>query len=83
MVRTDSWKLGQYGDGDGELYDMTNDPTELRNLYHLPEYREIRAELITRLANEAISGYGLRSQLNRCPPDEERARAFEEIAATS
>jgi arylsulfatase len=83
MVRTDGWKLGQYGDGDGELYDMVNDPTELRNLYHEPAYREIRAELMARLATEAVSGYGVRSQLNRCPPDEERARAFEEIAATS
>ena len=34
-------------------------------------------------ATEAMNGYGVRSRLNRCPPDEERARAFEEIAARS
>lgn len=83
MVRTDRWKLTRYGDGDGELYDLKADPTELRNLYHSTEHGAVRAELIERLAAESLAGHAFRSRLNRCPPDPDRARAFAEIGAGS
>ncbi len=39
-----------YPDGFGELYDLANDPWEMRNLYFTPEYqdvaRELRADLL-------------------------------------
>ena len=54
-VRTDEWKYIRYPDGQGgdqyipELYDMKNDPLEMKNLAQKPEYadqcKELRAEL--------------------------------------
>jgi arylsulfatase len=35
---TDQWKLCLYENGDGELYDLVNDPHERNNLYGNPEY---------------------------------------------
>ena len=32
MVRTRKWKLSYYANGEGELYDMEDDPWELENL---------------------------------------------------
>ena len=37
---------------DGELYDLEKDPYELDNLYHLPEHRDLRDELLVRLLKE-------------------------------
>ena len=34
-----------------ELYDLTNDPTELNNVYDDPSYAEVREELKQRLAD--------------------------------
>ncbi|MCC6173958.1 MAG: sulfatase-like hydrolase/transferase [Chloroflexi bacterium] len=81
MVRTDRWKLTRYGDGDGELYDLETDPNELHNLHHDPTHAAERAAMIERLASRAIADQAVRSRLNRCPPDPDRARAFEEIRA--
>lgn len=33
--------------GEGELYDLLTDPHEFINLYHLPEYAEVKAELMS------------------------------------
>ena len=33
MVRTRRWKLNYYPGNGGELYDLSNDPGETRNLY--------------------------------------------------
>ncbi len=44
-LRTDRWKLCVYTNGEGELYDMREDPGEISNLYGRPEYREIEQEL--------------------------------------
>jgi arylsulfatase len=79
MVRTDRWKLARYGDGDGELYDLDDDPEELRNLYGESAHAATRAELLDLLVDETLATNGLRAELNRCPPDPDRARAFEEI----
>ena len=47
MIRTHDWKLVHYLDQDwGELYDLRNDPGELRNLWADDTYREIRSALL-------------------------------------
>lgn len=49
MVRTDRWKLVRYGGGEGELYDLRNDPNEDINLYADPAREKVAAELKDRL----------------------------------
>jgi arylsulfatase len=52
MVRTDLYKLVSYhGDSIGELYDLTKDPTETRNLWKDSTYIEVKLELMERLCN--------------------------------
>jgi len=49
MYRDDRYKLVVYhGHGLGELYDMENDPGEFKNLWDLPEYSELRFDLLWR-----------------------------------
>ncbi len=45
VVAADGWKLNLYGQGQGELYDLRNDPHELENLYHRSEHAGRIAEL--------------------------------------
>jgi hypothetical protein len=33
----------------GELFDLANDPNELQNLWHRPEYKQVKLELIQEL----------------------------------
>ena len=41
------YKIAVYHDaGEGELYDLDNDPQELDDLWHRPEFRKVRDELI-------------------------------------
>lgn len=55
MMRTHDWKLVHYLDQEwGELYDLNNDPAELRNLWTDNAYRDIRNSLITNLLNWRI-----------------------------
>ncbi len=49
MVRTDRWKLVRYAGGEGELYDMRDDPDEQRNLFEDPQHREVVHDLERRL----------------------------------
>jgi arylsulfatase A-like enzyme len=45
-IVTSRWKMGiNHHDGDGDLYDLKNDPNELQNLYGRGEYAEIRNKL--------------------------------------
>jgi arylsulfatase A-like enzyme len=45
-VRTKDWKLVHYVHAPhGELYDLREDPHELRNLYGEPRYARVRAEM--------------------------------------
>ena len=37
VVTAEGWKLNLYGKGQGELYDLRNDPFELENLFHRSE----------------------------------------------
>ncbi len=47
MYRDDRYKLVVYHGNDyGELYDLKNDPEEFRNLWEVPEMKEVRQELI-------------------------------------
>ena len=50
MVRSQRWKLTHYPGYSGELYDLRNDPGELRNLYadpaHQPTVQELRGALL-------------------------------------
>lgn len=48
-VVTDRWKLFVHRNGEGELYDFTNDQDELKNLYNDPAYTGIRTGLEQRL----------------------------------
>jgi hypothetical protein len=40
MFRGTRWKYVQYESGEEELYDLANDPDELRNLAKRKRYRE-------------------------------------------
>jgi arylsulfatase A-like enzyme len=48
-VRTAEWKYTEYVTGECELYDLVNDPYELRNLANRWKYRDIQNELEARL----------------------------------
>jgi len=52
MLRYEDWKLIVWhgtpatgGERDGELYNLTDDPGELQNLFHNPEYAGVRRRL--------------------------------------
>ncbi len=49
MIRTHRYKLNKYIGYRSELYDMKNDPYELKNLADEPEYAEIMEELSHKL----------------------------------
>jgi arylsulfatase len=52
MVRTATHKLSvMHGQHDGELYDLTNDPTETVNRWSDPEFRDLKGELLQRLTD--------------------------------
>lgn len=55
MIRTRDWKLVHYLDQPwGELYDLNDDPAELRNLWHDTAYRDVRSQLTSDLLNWRI-----------------------------
>lgn len=54
MLRTDIWKLCRYAHDQGELYDLANDPYEMNNLYGLPDYATMQANLETRLTRRLL-----------------------------
>jgi choline-sulfatase len=54
MIRTLTHKLVYRPLGDGELYDMRDDPRELRNLYHDPQYTDIQQALEKRMLDWLI-----------------------------
>ena len=50
MARTRKWKLIFYpGEPYGELYNLTNDPDELHNLYDSPECELARSSMVERM----------------------------------
>jgi N-acetylglucosamine-6-sulfatase len=48
-VRNAEWKYVEYATGEKELYDLTNDPYELKSVADKPEYAEIQKQLKKRL----------------------------------
>ena len=51
MLRNHRWKLVDEENGSGELYDLQNDPHELKNLWDNSQYSAIRRELQSQLAD--------------------------------
>ena len=49
MIRKGDWKLLYDVIGSGELYNIVEDPAELRNVYGDPDYGEIKMELLEEL----------------------------------
>ena len=49
-IRTEDWMYARYKTGEVELYDLSRDPYELRNLAAIPRYREQRDALAAELA---------------------------------
>tara|TARA_A100001037_G_scaffold56738_1_gene49024 strand:+ start:246 stop:1850 length:1605 start_codon:yes stop_codon:yes gene_type:complete len=53
---TQQWRLSVYHGHDwGELYDLNNDPGELKNLWDKKDYRDIKMSLFERLIQEQIA----------------------------
>ena len=50
------------GQENGELYDLETDPAESRNLWHDPEHRALRDELVGKLLRWQVQGT-LRSRI--------------------
>jgi arylsulfatase A-like enzyme len=56
-IRTDRYLYVAYANGGTELYDMQNDPLQLRSLQHDPRYRLVKQILLARLkALETCAG---------------------------
>lgn len=59
MVRCHEWKYCAYSNGQGQLFDLVNDPMERENLFDDPSkrnvIRELHAELLHR-GDEAVAG---------------------------
>ena len=52
---TRNWRMSVYQGAEwGEIYDLENDPDEMRNLWDEPSHASIRAELIEILARKQI-----------------------------
>ena len=49
MIRKDDWKLVMNHYGNGELYNLKKDPSEVHNLFGKKKYSEIQTELLNRL----------------------------------
>lgn len=80
MVRTDRYKLVLCDDGDGELYDLQEEPLEVHNHFGDPTLRDIREELTGRIATHLLGQNRIRSfGGGRHPSDGERDRCFAEI----
>ncbi len=55
MVRTKRWKYNYYAQGYAELYDLTNDPHEMKNLHGDPKHTEVEREMKDRLLHWLIT----------------------------
>ena len=80
MVRTDRYKLVLCDDGDGELYDLQEQPLEVHNHFRDPSFRDIKEDLSGRLAAHLVGHNRVRSfGGGRHPSDPDRDRCFAEI----
>ncbi len=74
-VRTDEWKFIRYPHGDGspdrhkaELYNLVEDPAELKNLADSADYKAVRTKLEKRLI-ELLAAEGLNVESDKMPLD--------------
>jgi arylsulfatase len=80
MVRNERYKLVLCDDGDGELYDLQEQPLEVNNHFRDPSFREIREQLSGLLAAHLVGHSRIRSfGGGRHPSDPGRDRCFAEI----
>jgi arylsulfatase A-like enzyme len=80
MVRTERHKLVLCDDGDGELYDLQEQPLEVYNHFGDPSFRDIREELTGRIVRHLVGQNRIRSfGGGGHPSDRERDRCFAEI----
>jgi arylsulfatase A-like enzyme len=54
MLRTRDWKLTQYADDKGELYDLKDDPNEIENRYDDPSCAAIVQDMKSRLLRRML-----------------------------
>lgn len=54
MIRKGPWKLSIYHDDECELYNIEEDPHEIRNLYDSEEHKEVQAELTLLLMKRTL-----------------------------
>jgi arylsulfatase len=58
MIRNSDFKLVRYDEDDyGELYDLRKDPSELHNVWEVPEYEPVR-ERLSKLVDTHRASYG-------------------------
>lgn len=80
MVRTERHKLVLCDDGDGELYDLQEQPLEVENHFRDQALRDVREQLSARLAAHLVGHSRIRSfGGGRHPSDAGRERCFAEI----
>lgn len=77
MVRDARYKYAHYVDGDGELYDLENDPTEERNLANEPEYAAEVARLRALLLDHTMRTYTRRAMAVERPQEPVRVKLEE------
>jgi arylsulfatase A-like enzyme len=86
-LRLGRWKITRYSTGEVEVYDLLQDPLELRNLSRVPKYAEVVADLkqlYTRYSD--CRGEECRVELPkpwRLTPAEEEQLTRDEIAETN
>ncbi|WP_180902722.1 sulfatase family protein [Martelella soudanensis] len=54
MVRTPEWKLVYFVEGNGQLFDMQNDPDEIADLWDDPNHADTRQTLLMEILNWRI-----------------------------
>ena len=61
-IRTERYTYAEYDTGEQELYDLQNDPFELRSRHNSPAYAAVRAQLANRLhALQSCAGASCRA----------------------
>ena len=65
MVRTPEWKLVYFVEGNGQLFDMQNDPDEIVDLWDDPNRAETRQALLMEILPQR--SYSVLSVLKKLP----------------
>ncbi len=82
MIKSGSYKLVLCDNGEGELYDLSEEPLEVHNHFNEAAYRDIREELTSRIIKHLLDNNKVHSfGGGRYASDAERARCFESIRA--